>query len=424
MAGRYKIAPNVNSSDRSVFAARALEITLFSKFSAYGGDPILSLQLAYREDPRPDKINLSIGLYYDEHGHIPQLPSVQKAREIVYQSPEPCVYLPMSGNPAYCKGAQSVVFGVDSDIVRSGRVATIQTLGGSGALKVGADVLKKFFPNSTARISDPTWDNHRAILEGAGFEVDTYPYFNRETQRLDFPAMSSYLASLPEETVVVLHPCCHNPTGADLSHDQWDEIVAIVRQRRLLPFLDMAYQGLGEGFEQDAYLVQALVNADLPFLVANSFSKIFSLYGERCGSLSMVCATADEASRAIGQMQQAVRRNYSSPAAYGARLVQTVLLDSSLRNLWESEVNAMRQRMEAMRTRLHRVLVQEHPNYDWDFLLAQRGMFSYAPVLGQHMMQLRDEFGVYIIESGRICVAGLNASNVDRAAKAFAAVLK
>ncbi len=397
---------------------------MFSKLSPYGGDPILSLQLAYREDARADKINLSIGLYYDEDGHIPQLQSVQKARELVNQLHEPCVYLPMSGNPAYCKGAQSVVFGVDSDIVRSGRVATIQTLGGSGALKVGADVLKKFFPESTARISDPTWDNHRAIFEGAGFPVETYPYFNRETQRLDFAAMAAYLDGLPEETIIVLHPCCHNPTGADLNTEQWDEVVNIVSRRRLLPFLDMAYQGLGEGFESDAYLVRALVKAELPFLVANSFSKIFSLYGERCGSLSMVCANADEAARAVGQMQQAVRRNYSSPAAYGARLVETVLLDSTLRSLWESEVGDMRQRIESMRTRLYRGLVQELPEFDWDFLLAQRGMFSYAPVLGQHMLRLRDEFGVYIIESGRICVAGLNASNVDRAARAFAAVLK
>jgi len=397
---------------------------VFSTLSAYAGDPILSLQLAYRDDPRPEKINLSIGLYYDDEGRIPQLESVRRAQQIVHAATQPSVYLPMSGSPAFCKASQGLVFGEQSQVLRAGRVATIQTLGGSGALKVGADVLRRFFPDSAARISNPTWDNHRAIFEGAGFPVEAYPYFDPVTQRLDFAAMSAYLRVQPEQTVIVLHPCCHNPTGADLSPAQWDEVVQIVSQRRLLPFLDMAYQGLGEGLEQDAYLVRALVAADLPFLVANSFSKIFSLYGERCGSLSMVCASPDEAARALGQMQQAVRRNYSSPPIYGSRLIETVLLDPQLRALWESEVGAMRERIHAMRGRLHRGLCQYHPGYDWDFLLAQSGMFSYAPVLAAHMGRLIEEFGVYIIESGRICVAGLNTHNVDRAAQAFAAVLK
>ena len=397
---------------------------LFSKLSAYAGDPILSLQLAYRDDSRADKINLSIGLYYDEEGRIPRLESVQQAQQIVGKSQEPCTYLPMSGSPAYCKAARDLIFGADSPAVQSGRVATIQTVGGSGALRVGADVLRRFFPESTVRISNPTWDNHRAIFEGAGFPVETYPYFDPVTQRLDFDGMSAYFRTLPAKTIVLLHPCCHNPTGADLNSAQWDGIVQIIAERGLLPFLDMAYQGLGQGFKQDAYLVHALVNADQPFLIANSFSKIFSLYGERCGSLSMVCASADEADRALGQMQQAVRRNYSSPPAYGGHLVETVLLDPDLRALWESEVNGMRQRIQAMRGQLHRGLVQQQPGYDWDFLLAQSGMFSYAPALARYMTQLREQFGVYIIESGRICVAGLNSKNVDRVAQAFASVLK
>ncbi len=397
---------------------------MFSTLSAYAGDPILSLQLAYRDDPRPDKINVSIGMYYDDDGSIPRLESVQRAQKIVNASTAPSTYLPMSGSPAYCKVAQELLFGKDADILLAGRVATIQTLGGSGGLKVGSDVLKKFFPNMVARVSDPTWDNHRAILEGSGFTVEAYPYFNPVTQRLDFEAMAEYLHTQAEQTLIVLHPCCHNPTGADLNFAQWDEIVQIIADRKLLSFLDMAYQGLGESLERDAYLVRALVRADLPFLICNSYSKIFSIYGERCGSLSMVCANADEASRAMGQMQQAVRRNYSSPPAYGGHVVETVLQNAELRALWESEVDAMRERIQFMRLELHRGLMRFHPAYDWDFLLAQRGMFSYAPALAPHMQELIEKFGVYIIESGRICVAGLNTHNVERTAKAFATVLK
>ena len=397
---------------------------MFNVLSAYAGDPILSLQLAYRDDPRADKINLSIGLYYDDNGHVPRLTSVQQAQSRVSTSTEPSMYLPMSGDPVYCKASQALLFGEDSEVVKQGRVATIQTVGGSGALKVGSDVIRRFFPNIQARISNPTWDNHRAILEGSGFTVDTYPYFNRETQRVDFPAMVDALRALPAGTLVLLHPCCHNPTGADLTPAQWDEVVEIIASRQLLAFLDIAYQGLGEGLDADAYLVRALAKANQSFLVASSYSKIFSLYGERCGSLSMVCASADEAGRALGQMQQAVRRNYSSPPAYGASLVRTVLTDTSLNTEWRSEVHAMRVRMQSMRERLIQGLVKAQPEVDWSFLAAQRGMFAYAPVLAAQMTRLREEFGVYIIESGRICVAGLNSGNVDRVAHAFASVLK
>lgn len=397
---------------------------MFEHITAYAGDPILSLQQAFRDDPRPEKINLSIGLYYDEQGRIPRLASVQQAREHVATLTAPSVYLPMSGNAAYCQAVQTLLFGADSPALREGRVATIQTVGGSGALRVGADLLRRFFPESQARISDPSWDNHQAILEGAGFVVQPYAYFDYASQRLDFDAMKQDLAALPARTVVLLHPCCHNPTGADLTNAQWDEVIAIIVQRQLLPFLDIAYQGLAEGLEEDAYLIRALVQAGVSFLLANSFSKIFSLYGERVGALSMVCANADEAARALGQMQQAVRRNYSSPPAFGGSLVQTVLETPALLAEWTSEVDAMRTRMQAMRNRLYQGLVSHHPGYDWRFLLAQRGMFSYAPVLGPHMETLRVEHGVYIISSGRICVAGLNDNNVDRAAQAFAEVLK
>ncbi len=397
---------------------------LFNVLSAYAGDPILSMQLAYRDDARPEKTNLSIGLYYDDQGRIPRLKSVQQARERVLQSTEPSMYLPMSGNPAYCKASQNLVFGTDAPALQEGRIATIQTVGGSGALKVGADVLRKFFPGAQARISDPSWDNHRAILEGAGFVVETYPYFNRDTQRLDFERMLEGLKALPQETVVLFHPSCHNPTGADLSPEQWDQVVDVVVKGRLIAFLDMAYQGFGDGLDEDAYLVRALVKAGASFLVANSYSKTFSLYGERCGALSMVCANADEAGRALGQMQQAVRRNYSSPPAFGASLVETVLTDSELAALWRTELAEMRTRIQNMRSRLYNGLCAQQPNADWAFLMAQKGMFGYAPVLAPHMMRLRNEQAVYIIESGRICVAGLNEANVDRVALAFAAVLK
>ncbi|MBC7203437.1 MAG: aspartate/tyrosine/aromatic aminotransferase [Pusillimonas sp.] len=397
---------------------------MFNVLSAYAGDPILSMQLAYRDDARPEKTNLSIGLYYDDQGRIPRLKSVQKARERVLHSADPSVYLPMSGNPAYCKASQALVFGVDAPAVHEGRVATIQTVGGSGALKVGADVLRKFFPASQARISDPSWDNHRAILEGAGFVVATYPYFNRETQRLDFDRMLDGLKALPPETVVLFHPSCHNPTGADLGQEQWDQVVDVVIGGRLIAFLDMAYQGFGDGLDDDAYLVRALVSAGASFLVANSYSKIFSLYGERCGALSMVCANAEEAGRALGQMQQAVRRNYSSPPAFGASLVETVLNDVELAALWRAELAEMRTRIQTMRARLYEGLCAHQPAADWAFLMAQKGMFGYAPVLAPHMMRLRNEQAVYIIESGRICVADLNEANVDRVAQAFAAVLK
>jgi len=425
IAGQMFVLP-VNLLLRRPLAGARLykETALFNVLSAYAGDPILSLQVAYRDDPRADKINLSIGLYYGNEGQVPRLASVQQAQARVSTSTEPSMYLPMSGDPAYCKASQALLFGDDADIVRQGRVATIQTVGGSGALKVGSDLVRRFFPDIEARISNPTWDNHRAILEGAGFKVDTYPYFDRDTQRVDFDAMKAALRKLPARTLVLLHPCCHNPTGADLTPAQWDEVVEIIASRQLLAFLDVAYQGLGEGLDADAYLVRALVKANQSFLVSGSFSKIFSLYGERCGSLSMVCANADEASRALGQMQQAVRRNYSSPPAYGASLVRTVLTDPALNAQWRAEVDEMRVRMQAMRERLIQGMVAEQPQVDWSFLDVQRGMFAYAPVLGAHMVRLREEFGVYIIESGRICVAGLNTGNVDRVAHAFASVLK
>jgi len=397
---------------------------MFEHITAYAGDPILTLLQTFLQDDRPEKVNLCIGMYYDEQGRIPRLECVQQARQIVLADTQPCTYLPMSGNPDYCQAVQHLVFGPDCAALKERRIATIQTLGGSGALRVGADLLHRFFPDSQVWMSDPTWDNHRALIEGVGLTVNTYRYFDYASQRLDFDAMTQDLERLPARSIVLLHPCCHNPTGADLTREQWQRVVEILMQRELLPFLDMAYQGFAEGLVEDAWLVRALLEANASFVVVNSFSKNLSLYGERCGALSMVCANADEASRALGQLQLTVRRNYSSPPRFGCQLVQTVLQTPQLRVQWEAEVAAMRTRMHTMRTRLVEALNQYHSDYDWRFLWAQRGMFSYAPVLGPHKARLMEEFGVYIIESGRLCVAGLNEHSVERVAQAFATVLR
>lgn len=394
---------------------------MFSQLPEYTGDPILSLQQVYQNDVRPDKVNLGIGVYQDELGRIPTLECVRLARQRLASGPEPCVYLPMEGSAPYRGAVQSLVFGGEAPILQAGRVATVQSVGGSGALKVGSDVLRQLFPRSSVRVSNPTWDNHRAIFEGSGFAVGVYPYFDESTGTVDFNALLECLQALPAQTILVLHPCCHNPTGADLSMRQWDEVVSLVVARQLIPFLDMAYQGLGQSLDEDCYLARALVRAGSSFLLATSFSKTFSLYGERCGSLSMVCADAPEAARALGQMQQAVRRNYSSPPVGGARVVETILLDPPLRQLWESEVRGMRERIQAMRVLLHDKLAALGPRRDWGFLLTQRGMFSYAPALAARVDELRDRHAVYMVATGRLCMAGLNPGNVDRVALALSA---
>lgn len=397
---------------------------MFKHVDAYAGDPILSLMETFKTDPRADKVNLSIGLYYDEKGVIPQLKSIQKAYERVSgRSQVPSVYLPMEGFKPYRNAIGGLLFGDDAAVLAESRVATIQTLGGSGALKVGADFLKSYFPQSAVWVSDPTWDNHVAIFEGAGFAVHNYPYFDGQTLGVAFDAMLQTLASLPARSIVLLHPCCHNPTGSDLTEAQWDQVIDVVRARELIPFLDIAYQGFGAGMAEDAYAIRALAAADLPFLVANSFSKIFSLYGERVGGLSVVCADADEAARVLGQLKATVRRNYSSPPMLGAELVATVLGDAELKAGWLAEVEAMRTRILAMRHTLVGALKETLPGRDFDYLTTQRGMFSYTGLSAAQVDRLREEFGIYLVRSGRICVAGLNEGNVGRVAEAFAKVM-
>jgi len=397
---------------------------MFQHIDAYAGDPILSLMETFKTDPRADKVNLSIGLYYDAKGVIPQLDSVQQAYgRIEGRRAVPSLYLPMEGMKPYREAIQGLLFGADNAAVKAGRVATIQTLGGSGALKVGSDFLKRYFPKSEVWVSDPTWDNHVAIFEGAGFKVHTYPYFDPKTLGVAFDAMLASLAALPAQSIVLLHPCCHNPTGSDLTPAQWDKVIELVRSRELIPFLDIAYQGFGAGMEQDAYAIRALAAASLPFLVANSFSKIFSLYGERVGGLSVVCDDADAAGRVLGQLKATVRRNYSSPPMLGAELVSTVLADAELKAGWLAEVEGMRTRILAMRETLVDALKQTLPGRNFDYLVEQRGMFSYTGLSAEQVDRLRDAFGIYLVRSGRICVAGLNDGNVGRVAEAFAKVM-
>ncbi|EFX1605434.1 aromatic amino acid transaminase [Shigella sonnei] len=399
---------------------------MFQKVDAYAGDPILTLMERFKEDPRSDKVNLSIGLYYNEDGIIPQLKAVAEAEARLNAQPHGAsLYLPMEGLNSYRHAIAPLLFGADHPVLQQQRVATIQTLGGSGALKVGADFLKRYFPESGVWVSDPTWENHVAIFAGAGFEVSTYPWYDEATNSVRFNDLLATLKTLPARSIVLLHPCCHNPTGADLTNDQWDAVIEILKARELIPFLDIAYQGFSAGMEEDAYAIRAIASAGLPALVSNSFSKIFSLYGERVGGLSVLCEDedAEAAGRVLGQLKATVRRNYSSPPNFGAQVVAAVLNDEALKASWLAEVEEMRTRILAMRQELVKVLSTEMPERNFDYLLNQRGMFSYTGLSAAQVDRLREEFGVYLIASGRMCVAGLNTANVQRVAKAFAAVM-
>jgi aromatic-amino-acid transaminase len=397
---------------------------VFQKVDAYAGDPILSLMERFKEDPRSDKVNLSIGLYYNEEGIIPQLQAVAKAEAQLNAQPHGAsLYLPMEGLNTYRSGIAPLLFGADHPVLKQNRVATIQTLGGSGALKIGADFLKRYFPNSGVWVSDPTWENHVAIFEGAGFDVSTYPWFDTETNGVRVEALLEKLQTLPAQSIVLLHPCCHNPTGADLTNTQWDAVVDVAKSRNLIPFLDIAYQGFGAGMEDDAYAIRAFASSGLPLLVSNSFSKIFSLYGERVGGLSVVCEDTETAGRVLGQLKATVRRNYSSPPNFGAQVVATVLSSPELKASWLVEVETMRVRILAMRQELVNVLKTAMPGRNFDYLLKQRGMFSYTGLSAAQVDRLREEFGIYLVGSGRMCVAGLNSRNVHRVAEAFCAVM-
>lgn len=397
---------------------------MFEHVDLYAGDPILSLLEVFHADVRPHKVNLSIGLYYDAVGKIPVLGSVREAAEIVRAKQEPHTYLPMEGMALYREAVQKLVFGADSEVVRQQRVATIQSVGGSGAIRVAAEFLRAYFPNSDVWVSDPTWDNHRALFAGAGTAVHTYPYYDATTNGLKFDELIATFDALPAHSIVLMQPCCHNPTGIDLSQEQWLEVIRVAARRKLIPFLDMAYQGFGDSLDEDIWAIRAMADAGLVFVVSNSFSKNFSLYGERVGGLSVVCPTQQEASRVLGQLKAAVRRIYSNPPLHGAQLVATVLHDSRLASLWESEVTEMRERIKSMRSKLKAVLEQRLPEISADYFVTQRGMFSYTGITADEVDVLREEKGVYLIRSGRMCVAGLNDGNIDYVAESIADVLK
>lgn len=397
---------------------------MFQHVEFYPGDPILGLVETYNNDSRAHKVNLGIGIYFDESGKLPVLDSVRKAEVKRAADALPRPYLPMEGLDTFRRAVQKLLFGAGNPALQEKRIATIQTLGGSGALKVGADFLHRWFPKSKVYVSDPTWDNHRSIFEGAGFEVGTYPYYDAASGGVRFEEMLAFFLGLAENSIVILHPCCHNPTGVDLTPEQWDAVLEIVQTRKLIPFMDIAYQGFGDDLESDAYAIRKAVAMGLPLFVSNSFSKNMSLYGERVGGLSVVCPNEEEAALVFGQLKFTVRRIYSSPPAHGGYVAADVMNDENLFALWESEVYAMRDRIRAMRQKLYEVLKSKVPERNFDYFITQRGMFSYTGLSPEQVKRLQEEFAVYLVGSGRMCVAGLNESNVDYVADAFAEVLK
>ena len=396
---------------------------MFQHVQPFAGDPILSLNEDFQRDPRPGKINLSIGIYFDDAGRVPVLDSVRRAETLLYERGGAKPYLPIEGSAPFRDAVQRLLFGAANPLIAAGRIATLQGVGSSGGLKVGADFLKRHFPASEVWVSDPTWDNHRSMFEGAGIPVHTYPYYDAATGGLAFDAMLDCLRGLPANSIVLLHACCHNPTGVDLTRAQWDVLIPLLRERELLPYLDLAYQGFGDGIEADAYALRAMADAGLSFFVANSFSKSMSLYGERCGALSVVCPDAQQAANVLGQLKFTVRRNYSNPPIHGGALVAAVLGEPELRASWERDLEAMRQRILAMRHALHEVLGARMAQRDFGYVLRQRGMFSYTGLSAAQVDRLRTEHAIYMVRSGRICIAGLNRANVEPTAVAMAAVM-
>ena len=397
---------------------------MFKHVDFYAGDPILSLVETYNKDERNQKVNLGIGVYYDDQGRLPLLNSVRTAEDEISAAHTPRSYLPMEGLANYRLATQRLLFGEDSAAVNTGRIATIQTLGGSGALKVGADFLRRYFPKSKVYVSDPTWANHIGIFEGAGFEVSAYPYYSKNHGGVRFDKMTEFFKGLPENDIVLLHPCCHNPTGVDLNHEQWDEIIDIIKTNKLIAFMDIAYQGLGDGLNEDAYAIRTAEKAGLSFFVSNSYSKNMSLYGERVGGLSVVCPDAEQAQLVFGQLKFTVRRNYSSPPSHGGNVVAKVMNTPELYQQWTQEVEEMRVRIAQMRGKLVSVLNEKIPGRDFSYFTKQRGMFSFTGLNPEQVDRLREEFAVYLVKSGRMCVAGLNNSNIDYIANAFAEVLR
>jgi len=397
--------------------------SLFGAIEMAPRDPILGITEAFNADTNPNKTNLGVGVYYDDNGKVPLLECVRKAEAMLMEQQSPRTYLPIEGLAAYDKAVQELVFGADSAVIQERRAVTVQALGGTGALKIGADFLKRFAPGAAVYISDPSWENHRALFESAGFTVNNYAYYDAATHGVNFAGMAAALKAMPRGSIVVLHACCHNPTGADLTAAQWDEVVKLVSDGGLVPFLDMAYQGFGSGIAEDGAVVGKFAATGLPLLVSNSFSKSFSLYGERVGALSVVASSAEEAARVLSQLKRVVRTNYSNPPTHGGKVVAAVLSTPELRQLWESELAQMRVRIKQMRDQFVERLKAKVPGKDFDFVREQVGMFSYSGLTKEQVGRLREEFSVYAVDTGRICVAALNSKNIERVIDAISKVL-
>ena len=398
-------------------------MSMFTAVEMAPRDPILGLNEQFAADTNPNKVNLGVGVYFDDNGKLPLLQCVQAAEKTMMATPAARGYLPIDGIAAYDAAVKGLVFGADSEPVTSGRVATVQGIGGTGGLKIGADFLKRLSPNATVLISDPSWENHRALFTNAGFKVDTYTYYDAAKRGVNFDGMLASLNAAAAGTVVVLHACCHNPTGYDITPAQWDQVVAVVKAKNLTAFLDMAYQGFGHGIAEDGAVIQKFVAASLCFFVSTSFSKSFSLYGERVGALSVLCADKEECGRVLSQLKIVIRTNYSNPPIHGGAVVAAVLGNPELRALWEKELGEMRVRIKAMRQKLVDGLKAAGVKQDMSFITTQIGMFSYSGLSKDQMVRLRSEFGVYGTDTGRMCVAALNSKNIDYVCKAIAAVM-
>jgi len=398
-------------------------MSLFSAVEMAPRDPILGLNEQFAADTNPQKVNLGVGVYYDDNGKLPLLECVRQAEKQLLEAPKARGYLPIDGIAAYDQGVKNLVFGTDSEPVKSGRVATVQGLGGTGGLKVGADFLKRLNPNAKVLISDPSWENHRALFAQAGFTVESYPYYDAARRGLNFDGMLAALNAAPAGTVVVLHACCHNPTGYDITAAQWDQVVAACKARALVPFLDMAYQGFGQGIAEDGAAVAKFTASGQTFLVSTSFSKSFSLYGERVGALSVLCTDKAEADRVLSQLKIMIRTNYSNPPTHGGTVVATVLNTPALRVMWEQELGGMRVRIKQMRSALVERLKAAGVQQDMSFITDQVGMFSYSGLSKDQMVRLRSEFGVYGTDTGRMCVAALNSKNLDYVCQSIAKVM-
>lgn len=396
---------------------------LFSAIEMAPRDPILGITEGFNADKNPAKVNLGVGVYYDDNGKVPLLACVRQAENLMNEKAAPRGYLPIDGIAAYDKAVQELVFGADSAVIKDKRAITAQAIGGTGALKLGADFLQRFTPGSQVYISDPSWENHRALFESAGFTVNNYPYYDEATRGVNFTGMLAALKAMPAASIVLLHACCHNPTGADLTDAQWTEVIEVITTRGLIPFLDMAYQGFGDGIEADGIVVRRFTEAGGPLFVSNSFSKSFSLYGERVGALSIVAVSADEAARVLSQLKRVIRTNYSNPPTHGGQIVAMSLSTPDLRQQWEDELAGMRVRIREMRQLLVLKLKEKAPGHDFDFVIKQRGMFSYSGLTKVQVERLRDEFSVYAVDTGRICVAALNSGNIERVVDAIAKVL-